>query len=357
MRPHREDQSTARDGLAPPEPIGRPSGRRPWRRAWQVVVVLLSLPVLVLALSGIALYLFSLGTPSPGAVTRGRDAAWLGHAWVDGRNGDPQVAALAAHLRGTGVSDLYVHTGPIEVDGTLPTSLYPRAGWAVGALRRALPGVRVHAWLGQRLDPGMLDLSDAQTRANIVRTAGQVMAAGFDGVHYNFEPLDSGDLGLLDVLDRTRAALPPGRLLSLSVHQLEPLPGLSTASELVLGRAALWTAGYLREVARRLDQVAVMTYDTAQPTQALFSGYVRRQTALALAAVPTGTTLLIGVPAYHDPTWTHHPSAETMRASIHGVRLGLGGDTRRSFGVALYVDFTATEADWDEYRRGWGGAG
>ncbi|GII83957.1 membrane protein [Sphaerisporangium siamense] len=344
--------ASARDEEEPPgaAPAGeRRRGR--WRRLWTVAVIVVSVPALALIASGTALYL--LGTGSPHAVTRGRDAVWLGHAWVDGRNGDPEVAALAARIGGTGVSDLYVHTGPLAPDGTLAASLYPRAAWAVAALRRALPGVRVHAWLGQRLDPGLMDLSSAATRATIVRSAGQAMAAGFDGIHYNFEPVNDDDQGLLDVLDRTRAALPRA-VLSMSVHQMEPLPGMSAAQGLVFGEERWWTPGYMTQVARRVDQVALMTYDTAQPTEALFTGYVRRQTSLALAAVPPSTRLLVGVPAYHDDNWTHHPSAETMRAAIRGVRLALGSGDRRDFGVALYVDFAATETDWAEYRAGWG---
>ncbi|MFC4584846.1 glycoside hydrolase family 18 protein [Sphaerisporangium corydalis] len=304
--------------------------------------------------SGAALYALSLGTPAPGSFTRGQDAMWLGHAWVDGRNGDRELATLAARLRDGGVRDVYLHTGPLSYDGTLPTSLYPRAAWAITSLRRAVPGLKVHAWLGQRVDPGKLDLSSPAVRAAVARAAVQVIAAGFDGVHYNFEPVPDGDPGLLDLLDRTRAAVPPGRgVLSMSVHHIEPLPGMSRVGGLVLGHAKWWTPGYLTEVARRLDQVAVMSYDTAQPTEALYTGYVRRQTELALAAVPPGTRLVMGLPAYHDDNLTHHASAETVRAALLGVRLGLGRSGRANFGVALYVDFAATEADWDDYRQDW----
>ncbi|MCW2876459.1 MAG: hypothetical protein JWQ95_559 [Sphaerisporangium sp.] len=335
-------------GRAEPRPPRRPS------RLWLTIVILISIPVLILAAGGASLYLLSVGASAPDSYTRGGDAVWLGHAWVDGRNGDRQLAALAARLRDTGVRDLYVHTGPLNYDGTLPASLYPRAAWAITSLHRVMPGVRVHAWLGQRVGQGRLDLSSPVVRGNIVRAAGQALAVGFQGVHYNFEPVPDGDPGLLDLLDRTRAVMPPGRgVLSMSVHHIEPLPGMSLVGGLLLGHTKWWTPGYLTQVARRLDQVALMSYDTAQPTEALYSGYVRRQTQLALAAVPPSTHLLMGVPAYHDDNWTHHASAETVSAAIQGIRLGLGGDTRAGFGVALYVDFAATDADWNAYRREW----
>lgn len=54
------------------------------------------------------------------------------------------------------------------------------------------------------------------------------------------------------------------------------------------------------EVARRLDQVAIASYDTGLPVESLYGGYVRRQTD-----------------------------------------------------VALYVDFAATDYGWRAYHRGW----
>ncbi|WP_248964051.1 hypothetical protein [Sphaerisporangium perillae] len=317
-------------------------------------MIVLSVPPLLLVASGISLYLLDAGEPVARSQAAGQDAMWLGHAWVDGRNGERELSALADRLRGGGIGDVYVHTGPLEDDGTLSASLYPRAAWAVTALHRAVPGLRVHAWLGQLVEPGRLDLSSPSVRANVVRAAEQVLTAGFDGVHYNFEPVPDGDTGLLDLLDSTRAAIPPARAtLSMSVHHIEPLPGIAFAGNALLGHPKWWTPGYLTQVARRLDQVAVMSYDTAQPTEALYSGYVRRQTELALAAVPPSTRLLMGLPAYHDDNLLRHHLAETVAAGVRGVRLGLGTDSRPGFGVALYVDFAATPADWAAYHRIW----
>jgi hypothetical protein len=103
-----------------------------------------------------------------------------------------------------------------------------------------------------------------------------------------------------------------------------------------------------------VDQVALMAYVTALFTSSAYSGYVRRATEVALAAVPAGVGLLIGMPAYHDHRLTHDDRAETVAAAIKGVRLALGGAApAREFGVALYVDFAATDADWAAYRSGW----
>ncbi len=327
--------------------------RRRWVRALAVVVVL---ALLVPVAAGVALRVEDAGTADPRAHTRGRDAVWLGHAWVDGRRTPADVAVLAGRIRGTGIRHLFVHTGPLDGDGTLDLARSPKASWLVRALHAALPGVRVQAWLGQQVgrSDGRIDLDDALTRTRVVASSRRMLDEGFDGVHFDFEPVDDGDRGLLALLDATAAlARPRSRLVSVAAHHVEPLVGFASVGNAVLGHNKWWTPGYLREVARRVDQVAIMSYDTALPLASLYGGYVRRQTDVALRDVPPTTDLLMGLPAYHTDDWGHSASAETVSAALRGVRLALGGNPRQSFGVALYADFAATDADWSAYRRGW----
>lgn len=129
-------------------------------------------------------------------------------------------------------------------------------------------------------------------------------------MHFDFEPLFTGRrdyLGLLDELRSvTRARDAP---LSVAAHKIDPLPELHAAAELLTGEPKWWSRTYFTQVARRVGQIAVMSYDTAMPLESLYGGYVARQTR------------------------------------------------RERFGVALYVDFAATDEDWAAYREGWGGGG
>ncbi|MBN0045226.1 hypothetical protein JS756_14115 [Streptomyces actuosus] len=349
---------------APPAlhgPEGPRKGRR-WarwaRRAALALVLVLLVPVLA---TQIALRLNYRGDPADGTLTRGRDAIWLGHAWVDGRKGDADVAALARRLESTGIHDLYVHAGPLEHDGTLPTSAFPRASRLVAAVHRALPGVRVQAWLGDVLapeEPEGMHLERAATRAAVLRSTRDVLDAGFDGVHFDLEPLHSGDrnyLSLLDALHRETTAR--HAVLSVAAHQIDPLPGLHSAAGALFDHPKWWSQAFFGQVARRVDQIAVMSYDTMQQWQSTYGGYVAEQTSLALEVTPPTTDLLMGLPFFTDDTFGHRGSAETVPAAVRGVRLGLSRtDADRSrFGVALYVDFAATEADWTAYRDGWVG--
>jgi hypothetical protein len=320
-----------------------------------VLAVLLVLPV---AAAGLALRLADGGDPSGQARSRDRDAAWLGHAWVDGRKGPTDYAGLPQLLRG-GIRDVFVHAGPLNDDGSLPAARYPQARALLDAVHRELPGVRVQAWLGDKVAPETptgLHLEDPAVRDRITAAAGQVLDAGFDGVHFDLEPVPSGSPGFLTLLDQVHVVTAAhGAPLSVATPQIDPLPQLHSVAGSLTGHPKWWSQAYFGQVARRVEQVAVMSYDTAMPLPSLYSGYVAQQTGLALQVTPESVDLLMGLPAYVTDNWDHHGSAETVPAAIRGVRLGLDQQApgRQAFGVAVYVDFTATEQDWASYRRDW----
>ncbi|MEW2162502.1 hypothetical protein AB0912_05825 [Streptomyces sp. NPDC007084] len=338
-----------------PRPHSHPRLRLARRTALALVLLLL-LPLLA---AGVALRVNYSGEPGAGTYTRGRDALWLGHAWVDGRKSGADLDALAERLRGTGVRDLYVHAGPLEHDGSLPVAAYPAASRLIASAHERLPGVRVQAWLGDELateTPDGMRLSRTRTRAAVVRSAGEILDAGFDGVHFDLEPLHSGDPHYLALLDRLRALTRSRHVpLSVAAHQIDPLPGLHSAAGTLTGHPKWWSQAYFGQVARRVDQIAVMSYDTGMPLQSLYGGYVAEQTALALEVTPESTDLLMGLPLFHESKLGHSAYAETVAAAVRGARLGLSRTdrTREHFGVALYVDFAATKADWAAYSEGW----
>jgi hypothetical protein len=310
---------------------------------------------LLLVIAGVELAIANNGTPSDAAHGTGHDALWLGHAWVDGRKSQSDVDAIAMKLRPTGIQDLFVHAGPFSDDGTLDPALRPRARWLIQALHTALPGVRVQAWLGAHPTAEEFRLNSAASRAAVVSSVSEVLDDGFDGAHLDFEPLADGDEDLLALLSDTHALTAQRRaVLSVSAVRGEPGPGVAACVTALPGSLAVWSGAYLHRVALEVDQVAIMAYDSGMPTRATYGGYVRRSTEIALKAVPASVTLFIGVPAYDDDTLYHHRGVETMPVALRGVRLALGSDPgEREFGVAIYVDFTATAEDWASYHDDW----
>lgn len=333
-----------------------------WSRRRKVITVLTLVFVLLvpvpLGIFASSLRLQYVGEPAAEARTRNNDAIWLGHAWVDGRKSGADVTALARQLEGTGIRDLYVHAGPLEHDGTLPlAAVSPKARWFTDAIRAAAPKVRVQAWLGDLVQPGKnpgMDLDDPAVRDRVVASSAAVLDQGFQGIHFDFEPVHSGSTGFLAVLDRTHALTASrGVPLSVAAAQLEPLPHVNAIPLAVAGEGKWWSQDYFTEVARRVEQIAVMSYDTAMPLESLYGGYVAQQTKLALEATPASTDLLMGLPAYWESNPSHWGHAETVQAAIRGARLALSTSPRQNFGLALYVDFTATAEHWSTYRDTW----
>ncbi|MFD0346814.1 hypothetical protein ACFQ0M_13625 [Kitasatospora aburaviensis] len=169
---------------------------------------------------------------------------------MDGRKGDADVAALAQRLAGTGVRDLYVHTGPLEHDGSLPPTVHPRARWFTEAAHRALPGIRVQGWLGDEVKPekDALDLEDSPTRDRVTASARQVLDLGFDGVHFDMEPIRPGSKGWLALLDQVRPVTAArGAQLSVAAPRSIRCPGSTTSRS----RSPTTGSGGTRPTSRR----------------------------------------------------------------------------------------------------------
>ncbi len=307
------------------------------------------------------------GPAAAWARTTGHDALWMGHAWVDGRRSPAAMRRLAARIRISGISDVYVLVGRLNRAGRLSPAEYAGAHAFLANFHAALPRVKVSAWLAGATGGGNVNLADRVTRAHVLAVAAATLRAGFGGVHYDFRPLTSGDRGLLRLLAATRALHP--NPLSVAAPKLEPVPGLRVPAQLFTGNPVFWTTGYLTEVARRVDQVTVASYDTGLPFRSWYGGYVERETALALQALPRGTDLRMALPAFHTGSLGHHAAAETVAAAVHGIRVGLtsagrapastgtsqarGSGRESTFGVALFADDTATSQDWAAYQQGW----
>ncbi|MFB9903161.1 hypothetical protein [Allokutzneria oryzae] len=88
--------------------------------------------------------------------------------------------------------------------------------------------------------------------------------------------------------------------------------------------------------------------------EAVYTGYLRAQTRLALQVVPPEVDVLMGVPAYREGSM--HTDAETVAAAVKGIRLGVTSAPGRRVGAAVYVDFAATPRDWEQYMACWVGA-
>ncbi|MGI8336636.1 hypothetical protein ACRYCC_42400 [Actinomadura scrupuli] len=299
------------------------------------------------------------GPRSQGTAT---NAMWARHQWVGEAHTEAEYQALAGTLRLNKITDVFFHAGPLAPDGSVAPRLYAHAAELVTAVHRLAPGVHAQAYLGQirrQQGRGLLRLDDPAVRARIVETDRTFLDLGFDGVHYDIEPVYSDDGAFLDLLDRTRELTRArGRILSVSLEQLTLADALQPVF-LALPRGgdphypARPTGAFLRAVAGRVDQVAIMTYDTELPTRSLVGRHFAWHTEHTLELIGDQVTVFMGVPTYRPVTagW-----AEDLATSLRGIRRGLDALGRRPakpYGVGIYAEWTTTPADWARYRSLW----
>ena len=297
--------------------------------------------LIVIVAAGFFLAHQASGPTAGWATSSGHDALWLGPGSVADVTGRSR---LAARIRASGVADVYVPAGPVSAAGELTSP--PGTDSFVSWFRRTFPHVQVCAWLTGTVGRGHLDLDEGATQQALVATSRSLLRAGFTGISYDLAPVASGDAGLLAVLDQTRALHPA--VLSVDTPKLEPLTGMGLPAALIMRHPVFWTSAYLSQVASRVSQVAVLGFDTGVPLSSWYSGYVKRETSVALHAVPASVGLVIAAPA-------NGGSDESVAATIHGARVALTATGRRQalFGVGLYTAGTATASDWSAYQADW----
>jgi hypothetical protein len=256
--------------------------------------------------------------------------------------------------------------GPLDSSGALPADRAPAALALVHALRQRAPGVKVLAWLGQLEKASGLpndqtvDLSDPHVRQTIAATAARLAGpVGFDGVHFDIEPMLNNSPHLLDLLDTARAAMPPAALISTSAPMWAPNAHAAEWLRSTIGRGAgLWTSYYYAAVATHVDQLVVMDYNTAIPSGPAYQVFVQQQTKHILEAVRSAhhpPQVLIGLPTYHENGFWFHDAAENLQNGLAGVTAGLNAvrDDTPFVGVAIYRYATTDDAAWATYERLW----
>lgn len=307
--------------------------------------------------------IFRPATNFPGAhFNRGANAAWLGVEWVNEPHGSGEITALANELNQWGIRYVFVFASYLRSDGEFSPS-YSHAAEFTRALKAVQPGLNVQAWIGLPLNrprfwgggSGYVDLSDGTIRYKIAAFCAELIGqGGFDGVHLDPEPVPSENKDVLTLLEEVRRTIGPNSTLSMATRRIWPV-----FSDLALpfaGQVA-WRASYYREVARRVDQIVVMTYDSGLPLPWLYRQWVRFQVIEISQAVDgLDADLFFGIPTSEEKTWTHWPNAENMTSGLQGVIDGLNdADARPSAvtGVAIYPYWETGAAEWAAYESLW----
>ena len=295
------------------------------------------------------------GSPKP-VFSAGANAIWLAHAWVGESHTEDEYASLRKMLARSRISEAYFHAGPLLADGGIDPDRLRHAADLIAAFK-ASPGILLYAWLGQveAKGGGPLDLSKALVRRKILRTAERLLALGFAGIHYDLEPIYSGDRDFLSLLAATHQ-LTRSRHARLSVAACRPEPcaGIEWVARWFARFPGYWRRPYYLEVAGLVDEVAVMTYDAAIPLPNLYSSLI---SSTVTWSIHHGVReLRIGIPTYDEVTIGHLPYVENVGNALRGLKEGtarLNKGERDRVGTAIYAEWTTSPREWRIYRQDW----
>jgi hypothetical protein len=319
---------------------------------------IISILAIVLGLITLAYVLWRPGLDlRDGRNDRGSNAIWLAHGWLgadewfNSNNKTNQfvryrhptnVAALAEKLRAHHITDVYPHLCPATAEGRLP-AVDPTH---TERFLDAFAGFRVIPWIGGP-NGTSARVNNPKWRETFTRDVQQLLARHprLSGVQLNVEPMPSGDKDFLKLLEEMRAALPPGKILSVAAYppptRWHPFPEVH------------WEQSYFREVAKRCDQLAVMMYDAGQRYPKTYQQLMNDWTVEVLAW-SEGKSVLLGVPTYDDTGVGYHdPRAENLTNALLGIHRGLSRMTLPSNyqGAAIYCDWETSDAEWTYWKE------
>ncbi|MCC7451019.1 MAG: hypothetical protein IT324_26625, partial [Anaerolineae bacterium] len=290
-----------------------------------------------------------------GQFNQGRNAVWLGVEWVNEPRTDAAIKQLARDMAQRQFQYGFVYTTYLRNNG----SFNPTFAHAVNFLqvfKSEQPSIKLLAWIGLPLrnSLGNVDLSDSITRRKIVDLCVELVHnTGFDGIHLDPEIVHDNDKNVLRLLEEVRQTIKPA-LLSIATRHIQPLfPNVT----IPLGDLLGWHSAYYRDVATRVDQIAVMSYDSTLPLGVLYRLWMRFQVInISKAIQGTGVELLFGVPTSEESTATHNPSAENMANGLQGIIDGLNDHESipaAVSGVAIYPYWETDTAEWSIYESRW----
>lgn len=321
-------------------------------RFWKITVlgVVFTLSVLVW------IFLFGISANQPGAFyNEGNNAVWMGHEWVGVYKTEAQISELVEKLKAHEIGTVFVHSGPFNSEGKVDPETYEFAVHFVDTAKRLAPDIEYQAWLGQIRSK--VDLNDETVRHNMAKEAMIFTRfVGFDGVHFDIEPVWDGDSGFIEVLKESRELLGEEKKISVALAEFIPQSLIWFLENLKTFKNYNTEVNY-KNVAEYADQVVVMTYDTSLKIEKLYRWLVMEQT-IRVTRLLDGTEVFIGIPAYEydeKKDW-FDPDVENVENGLKGIIKGLNNfrSKEENFaGVAIYPFWEIDNEEWKTYDNIW----
>ena len=330
--------------------------------------LLISLCLLALLTAGAAKYfIFGIHTHIKADIgLKKTNAVWLAHEWIEVSQPKGKIHGMLSNLISNDMSLIFLHTGPIGSDGIIPPERYLEAKEFLKTAKTLAPDMKFHAWIGQMRDT--LPIEDPFVRQNIIKDSIHlVQNIGFDGIHLNIEPMQSDPNFALLIWELDMAFEEAGISAEISAAVSPIVPEIPLKifkfiyKEKFLGHdlnRAYSTLEYIEEMAKSLDYIVLMGYDTSFKDAAIYKWFIEQELIFLLKAAPGKA--IIGIPSYEDLRDNFGPGIENVETAIEGIANGLRNirvDSEDLAGIAVYADWTTDGTEWKTWREKWLGVG
>jgi len=300
----------------------------------------------------------SLNPPGGTSFNKSANGIWLRYLWYFGKKSPEEKDELVERLSENQIEYAYFHVRSTDSHGNLLFKYEKPGSELVELLHRRLPKLRVVAWLYVPSNFGRVgvDLENKNSRANLVASCKWLTdRCGFDGVQIDYEFFPNTDKMFPQLLDETRAALGPEKLISVATPMWYP------------GALWGWDAEHFSTVSAHCDQIAVMGYDSWLYHPRAYVWLMEQQAIQVTRAVSTAASVndlkhrcsvIIGIPVYDTDKGTpaHMTYSENLVTALKGIRHGLKSPDAVPAvfeGVAPFAEYTMDEDEWKQYRRYW----
>ena len=293
---------------------------------------------------------------------KGHNAVWLGHEWVGENKSDQEIQELVNNLQDHDIDTVFVHSGPLGEDGSIDPKVYEYAVDFIDTAKRFNKDIEYQAWLGQIRRN--IDLSNPDVRHNVANQS-MILAEliGFDGIHFDVEPVWDGDLDFIETLKESREILSEDKKISVALAEFIPGSLIWLTSSVHTFTNYNTEVNY-ENVAQYADQIVVMVYDTSMRDERLYEWFVREQ-LIWVTDLFDDKEVFIGIPSYDiDPDEDNYEerlasfdiNTENIGNALDGVINGLNNfrSNEDSFaGVAIYSYWEMEEEEWGIYKDLW----
>lgn len=331
------------------------------------------------------------GEPSSVASRYTNNGTWLDYAYLSRAACWTNVPQVAAEMKNDyQVSYWFLNVGSMDASGKLVGGVSNVVNF-LNTLRGWEDQNHYHftvfAWLNANWPK--VDVTNPAVRANMVEECAKLVSRkepdsyiggakrAFDGVQLDFEPCGPRDRvfdSLVSFFDQVH-----GKLGAIGMGKT--LTSFTAEKYGTNDSEWVWSPQYYYDMARHLDLLCAMTYDTGIKTGPDYQDWMESQTTNILRAVsgrwwnndaqhpaPTNRVkVMIGFPAFPNSKW-HTNAAENIVFASAGLKAALadlsrrGDDSVRYFeGAAVYAESDGTgtngyanvKTDWRWFQENW----